>query len=160
MPRLWPVALAPPDGALFVLLAPTVKDRLERFLLIDPGALEAGGVLLGFRRDPHIEVLQATLPSPYDVRGRYRFVRQSRSHQMEATSAWQASGRTVDYVGEWHTHPEAHPSPSAIDRAELIRRSIEHRREPLIELIIGTDSLWSGMVIAGRCVPLIPLNAQ
>lgn len=160
MPRLWPVVLAPPGTALYILIAPSVRDRVESFLHSDAGLLEAGGILLGFRRDPHLEVLDATLPSEHDVRRRYQFIRRSRSHQLQATKAWRESGRTMDYLGEWHTHPESHPRPSTIDRSELLRRSIEHRRESLVELIIGTQALWSGMVVAGRYVPLITINAQ
>lgn len=158
MPRLWPTVLTPPDRAQYVLIAPAVRERLEDFLRTDAGTLEAGGILLGFRRDPHLELLDATLPSPRDVRRRYHFVRRCRSHQTAATQAWRVSGRRVDYLGEWHTHPQAHPLPSLIDRSELIRRSIEHRREPIVELIIGTEALWSGMVIAGRYVPLVPTS--
>jgi integrative and conjugative element protein (TIGR02256 family) len=144
---------------LYVILAPSVVQRLEAFLSADNGELESGGVLLGFRRDPHLEVLDATLPGARDLRRPHQFVRRCASHQSNATRAWKTSGKSIDYLGEWHTHPEADPVPSIIDRREMIRRSKEHRQESLVELIVGTHGLWSGIVLAGRYTPLAATGA-
>jgi integrative and conjugative element protein (TIGR02256 family) len=154
MPRLWPLALTPPDGEMLVLVAPAVQRCLEGFFEADSCFLEAGGLLMGLRRDPHLELLLATLPTRRDLRTRTHFVRRCPSHQAAATRAWNKSGKIMDYVGEWHTHPERWPRPSVIDRAELLRRSGEHRGEHLVELILGTQGIWAALARNGCYVPL------
>jgi integrative and conjugative element protein (TIGR02256 family) len=149
MPRVWPVALTNETGDRLVIVGAGVVSQLETFLARDGGGLEAGGILLGLRRDPHLEIVEATLPSETDVRARYRFLRRSSTHQAAATRAWKSSRQVMDYVGEWHTHPEPHPSPSGVDRSELLRRSREHRGESLVELILGWEGVYVGMVWGG-----------
>jgi integrative and conjugative element protein (TIGR02256 family) len=51
----------------------------------------------------------------------------------------------VDYLGEWHTHPEVLPSPSSLDISEwqLICR---RKATPMVFMIVGMDgSLWAGV---------------
>jgi integrative and conjugative element protein (TIGR02256 family) len=132
-----------------------VAPRIESFMAADAGKCEAGGILLGLRRDPHLEIVDATLPARGDVRQSHRFIRRSRSHQLAATRAWRQSGQLVDYLGEWHSHPEPHPSPSAIDESEMLRRSREHRSEALVELIVGYEGIWVALADQPFYVPLI-----
>jgi integrative and conjugative element protein (TIGR02256 family) len=121
--------------------------------------MEAGGVLLGLRRDPHIEVVSATLPSEGDERRRYRFCRASKGHQRAASRAWKDSGKLIDYVGEWHTHPEDWPSPSRLDRIELLRRAQEHR-DSLVELIVGWRETFGAIADDGRYLRLKWIDAR
>lgn len=158
MPRVWPSALTTGPGDRYVLIALTLVARIEPFLARDSACLEAGGILLGLRRDPHIEVLDGTLPSRRDVRTRYGFTRQCASHQRAASKAWQESGEFMDYVGEWHTHPESAPRPSGIDRAELLRGSAAHHNEPLIELIVGFHGVYAGLAQGGSYVDLLQVT--
>ena len=154
MPRLWPSALVTSDGERFVLIGRHVVRRLERFLAQDKGTSEAGGVLLGFRRGAHLEVLSATLPSSQDGRTRFSFVRRGESHQRVTTRTWKRSGCLVDYLGEWHSHPQEFPTPSGIDRREMIRRSCAHREEMLLELIVGECGVYAAVVDQGRYAAL------
>jgi len=154
MSRVWPVVLTPANGAFFVLVSTKARERIERFLRSDPGLFEAGGILLGLRRDPHIEVTDATLPSANDIRRHYGFVRRCAKHQASATAAWRRSDHLVDYVGEWHTHPETRPTPSRTDRIELLRRGTEHKSEALLELIVGTEAVWAGIAAHEKYEPL------
>jgi len=149
MPRVPSGALTTVSGDRFILIAESVATQISEFLARDGDALEAGGVLLGLRRDPHIEIVSATFPSVGDVRRRYRFSRASDWHQLAAIRAWEDSGNLIDYVGEWHTHPEDWPSPSRIDRVELLRRAQEHR-EPLVELIVGCKETFGAMADDGQ----------
>lgn len=76
---------------------------------------EDGGILIGSYRGPHLEISSFTRSGPGDERRRYSFVRQDAAHQTTATKAWQESGKTITFVGEWHTHPHGPPEPSWID---------------------------------------------
>jgi len=130
----------------FVLVSDAVIRCIDTFMQGDGGEREAGGLLLGLRRDPHIEIVEATLPAAGDLRESHHFHRRDPSHQQAATRAWRKSGRIIDYVGEWHSHPEDRPKPSRLDRDEMLRRSEEHRGEALVELIVGWSELYAGLV--------------
>ena len=126
-----------------LLIEPQILLRLMTFRQIDPSAPEAGGILLGYRRGHHIHVSDLTVPTKRDVQRRFTFFRHATDHQRVATRRWTQSGETMDYVGEWHTHPEDDPSPSSVD--------LQHWREiasaasrPMVFLIVGRYSNWCG----------------
>lgn len=102
-------------GARLVTLTDEVTRQIQRFTEPPESNLEAGGILLGSYRGPHIEIVQCTTPMRRDARTRFGFVRRDPGHQRAADSAWRASGRTINFVGEWHSHPEDHPRPSNVD---------------------------------------------
>ena len=107
---------------------------------------EAGGILLGFRRDPHIHVVDATVPGSGDKALRTRFWRSAKSHQRIARERWLSSGHTLDYVGEWHTHPQLSPSPSVIDIGEWKKISTLRGEEQMLFLILGMEQdNWLGI---------------
>ena len=57
----------------------------------------------------------ATVPGLDDVSTRTTFHRQLEPAQTIVDASWKLSGGTVNYLGEWHTHPEPIPWPSGID---------------------------------------------
>lgn len=114
------------------LLLPYVQDSYEK--------PEAGGLLIGYRRGPHIEVVLATSPMARDIRRRGYFFRKDPGHQKAAHTAWSQSEGLLDHVGEWHTHPEPHPTPSLLDRMEWARLSLRRRKTPMLGLILGTST--------------------
>lgn len=99
---------------------PAVVETMQRYLQATPDTPESGGVLLGRHiiGTQNIVVDQVTTPLPGDCQSRVRFFRARRQHQVRIDQAWQESGRTCTYLGEWHTHPEPHPVPSVIDWLE------------------------------------------
>lgn len=106
---------------------------------------ESGGILLGLRRDDHLHVTGLTTPYPDDKRSRTSFQRKDKAHQARALLAWRDSGGVVDYIGEWHTHPERQPSPSPIDRREW-NSICMFQHKPMVFLIAGTLAhLWLGV---------------
>lgn len=105
---------------------------------------EAGGILLGFRRNSHLHVTIATLPQPTDRRQRYSFERAPLHHQQLALHHWRASQMTMDYLGEWHTHPESNPSPSSLDMSEW-KKICKVQTRPMVFVILG----WSGDIWLG-----------
>lgn len=123
-----------------VLTSDDVDETMHRFVPIEP-FLEAGGLLIGEYRGPHVEVVKCTTPFAGDFRSRSRFVRQDPRHQSIATAEWTASGGTLNYVGEWHTHPELHPTPSHIDRRSWVDKIRSRTPLPLVFLIAGAASV-------------------
>ena len=116
---------------------------MRRYRQIATSAPEAGGVLLGARRGPHFEIVEATAPQKVDLRTRFSFVRTGNVHRKLARRQWKKSGQKHGYLGEWHTHPEFSPTPSLVDRLGW-QALFKQIRQPLIHLILGTAEarLW------------------
>jgi integrative and conjugative element protein (TIGR02256 family) len=142
---LTPLVLTRPDDDGFVLIEEKALQVLARHRQLHQDAPESGGILLGYRRGNHLHVTEATAPLVSDQASRTRFFRSAAPHQQAALARWRESGGTMDYLGEWHTHPEHHPTPSTIDKRGWIR-ICGKRRIPMLFVIAGTqDHLWIGL---------------
>ncbi|MVW84814.1 hypothetical protein EI969_02420 [Pseudomonas sp. PB101] len=108
---------------------------------------EAGGILLGYRKGPYLHVVQVTVPQLTDQRRRYRFDRAAHHHQQIALEQWRVSEMTMDYLGEWHTHPEINPSPSGMDINEWTKIT-KRQTKPMVFMILGlTGTIWLGLSV-------------
>ena len=76
---------------------------------------ERGGIILGEVSKSSIIIKKASIPTQFDKSNRFKFIRNKKSAQIFTDYEFYNSGGTVIYIGEWHTHPENHPSPSSID---------------------------------------------
>lgn len=125
-----------------LIIQPAVISVFSRYAQHDGRAPEAGGILLGYVRGHHLEVVQATEPTKFDTRMRFFFQRLAIWHAKIAQSRWEGSSGLVRYLGEWHTHPEVIPNPSPLDLEEW--RSLANVRRdmrPSLGIIVGTESL-------------------
>ena len=131
------------DGQL--LIESSVLQRAFSFRQARSVDCETGGILLGFRRGPHLHVCDLTVPQRGDLRRRYGFQRNDGQHQAIAIARWKDSAHCMDYLGEWHTHPELDPSPSSLDKSEW-KKIAEHANQPMVFLIAGTEyDFWLGV---------------
>jgi integrative and conjugative element protein (TIGR02256 family) len=128
----------------FVLIEDSVWSIVQPYAQISKNASEAGGILLGYRRGKHLHIASATKPQNDDVRERFRFLRQDKQHEVLARKAWNESGGTLDYIGEWHTHPESSPVPSPIDQREW-KKILTRQQAGMAFMIIGTHRCWFGV---------------
>lgn len=111
---------------------------------------EAGGVLIGrfIKNSKHIVVDEISVPMAGDVRSRAFFKRGVKKHQKVIDNAWERSNGTLNYLGEWHTHPENYPSPSSIDlsswKSKLTNDTFSSRY--LYFIIVGIEEIgvWEG----------------
>jgi integrative and conjugative element protein (TIGR02256 family) len=111
---------------------------------------ESGGILMGYRRGEHLHVTHATPPQATDRRKRFQFNRSSQPHQMIALERWKESGGTIDYLGEWHTHPQATPAPSMMDHREW-RKIYRGRALQMLFAVMGwKGDLWLGLSTADK----------
>lgn len=126
-------------------------------------AMEGGGVLLGrmILSCDDVVIDDVTTPSSADKRRRFFFWRSPRPAQRRVVEAWRESDHTVNYLGEWHTHPEEAPHPSSRDRSDWLRILGRARFEQdyLFFLIVGTEQIraWEGSREAGQISLLLPL---
>ncbi|WP_418514581.1 Mov34/MPN/PAD-1 family protein [Deinococcus sp. RM] len=111
---------------------------------------EAGGMLIGHHPVDSQDIVldRLTTPQPEDRRSRCRFHRDQAAHQQLLDLHWMASGGKRTYVGEWHTHPEARPSPSGLDLRSWRKalRGTAFQGPGLLFIIVGTEtaSIWFG----------------
>lgn len=148
------------DRSTLISLSQQVLEVFRRHAQIRPGDVEAGGVLLGRVRGPHIEVIEATQPTRWDLRLPFFFQRSPRQHRTVAQSRWLQSGGEVGYIGEWHTHPEDNPTPSTTDVREwsALARQRGHG-SALLTAIVGRQTLYLELIgHAGTRRPLEPVS--
>ncbi len=124
----------------YVLFNSLALELLHKFKQY-AGQNEAGGILLGCYRDPHIEVVSVTPPGPGDIRRPLSFIRKCASHKREAYKQWNQSGKLITYIGEWHTHPQMIPQPSHTDYRNWLKYLSSC---DTILCIQGIEELWVG----------------
>jgi integrative and conjugative element protein (TIGR02256 family) len=137
-------------GLRLVEICETVVATIDRHSRPSAQYREAGGILVGSYRGIHLKVTNCTTPLPSDRRSRILFDRLDAGHQHFALERWKASRRVLTFVGEWHTHPEARPTPSSIDRRTWTRVAAGNRAGPTFFLIRGHDGWWAGLSESNR----------
>lgn len=103
------------DSSPYVLVPRSLVSRFDDLVTSTSRSPEIGGVIIGRHRGPHLELICITDPGPADLSRPRSFLKQDPSHESHARDAWQASGGTDTYVGEWHSHPLGMPNPSDVD---------------------------------------------
>ncbi|MNE32261.1 hypothetical protein D3C80_1258640 [compost metagenome] len=81
--------------------------------------LETGGVLLGWRKGPDRVVAAVVGPGPLALHGRHMFLPDHAWQLTQIDQAFASTGGDLDYLGDWHTHPDGAAELSALDRTTL-----------------------------------------
>lgn len=105
---------------------------------------EAGGQLFARVREADWEIVTATGPRAKDRRSRFSFWPHRESEQDEIFAHHELG---LDYIGDWHTHPQDVPTPSPNDLssiADVVRRSTHHFPGFLL-IIVGRKSFPEGL---------------
>jgi integrative and conjugative element protein (TIGR02256 family) len=91
------------------------RAAIRQLAQLSEDGLETGGILLGRGPSDHglIDVIEAGDPGPRARREPTTFLRDLDHARKLADAAWERS--RAAWIGEWHTHPEARPEPSACD---------------------------------------------
>lgn len=149
------------DRKKLVVLAPAVLIVFRKYQQRFSWQPESGGILLGLRRGKHLEVLFATEPGPNDRRSTFSFFREADGHAQAAQQAWLLGERRVDYLGEWHTHPQRVPIPSALDREEWRKLVMQRPRlSAVLTIVVGTEELHLELVDPLRQQALKPVSCE
>lgn len=148
----------PSGGLLTIGSVPLLS--LDAYRQVRESMAEAGGILLGRLIDSSQDVVvdEAAPPHAEDRKSRFSFFRRKRPAQERVNRAWTSSSGTLVYLGEWHTHPEDDPQPSAHDLAQWKRILCEVvcGHDPLFFLIVGRVRIrcWEGSRSTGALVQL------
>lgn len=130
-----------------MIIDENVKQNIAKVQSEHDFRKETGGILIGLY-DPQREALRITDMSfayPSDNCGRLHFSRKSTGHQEFADDLWVKSGYKKAYLGEWHTHNQASPVPSVIDRNTWKRISRQNNNfDQCFFLIVGREhfAIW------------------
>lgn len=130
------------SGELVVLREEAVKQLIQ-YRQVFSSSKEAAGVLIGERRGKHLVVYDISIPGSKDKRSRFRVIRRSTSHKQKVDKCFKESGGRLQYLGEWHTHPEETPQPSGIDISGW--STIDTSQKKMAFVIVGTTDIWCGV---------------
>ena len=140
------------SGILWVpaAAAAAVTEEADRW-----APLETGGMLLGYwsaTRDAAV-VEFVVGPGPEATHRAGGFVPDHHYQDQELGRLYRAAGRNLDYLGDWHTHPEG---PAALSHTDLatLRRIAQHAAarapRPIMLLLAGGEpwhmAAWMGEV--------------
>ncbi|WP_414053787.1 Mov34/MPN/PAD-1 family protein [Macrococcus equi] len=105
---------------------------------------ENGGILLGVINNKSKNVyIQDFHKINIEIKNRKYFIRNTEKAQKIIDEAWRASEGYVNYIGEWHTHPEMSALPSRVDCKTLIDLTREKKSKLFpftIMIIIGENN--------------------
>ncbi|TYQ74004.1 Mov34/MPN/PAD-1 family protein, partial [Enterococcus faecium] len=104
---------------------------------------EAGGVLHGKRlKNGSIIITDITTPQIGDIQKRLLFKKNREIHQQLSNEKWIESNKFSIALGEWHTHPEAVPTPSNVDKKSWrLNVSKQHDDRVYVFIIVGFSDL-------------------
>lgn len=108
---------------------------------------EAGGQLFATFDGPDVTVRKVTGPRRTDRRGR-RHYEPDRAAENAEIKKMHTDG--LHFIGDWHTHPEGRPKPSALDiesLGECVRRS-SHQLKAFFLIVVGRNAPPEGFHIS------------
>ncbi len=142
----------------FVIVSTDVINKISEYRQINGTKNESGGILLGYRREPHIEIVSFTTPSDEDIQSPIAFIRKEKSHQIDSDNKWLKSNKQIDYVGEWHTHPQTTAIPSIIDKTNWGKKFAGQKDKKMIGIILGMKNDWYGEICSKPISKLIRID--
>ena len=136
---------------------------MHQYRQLNPKSREQGGTLFGVMRaeenelvsienPPCIELRGVTEPCGSDHATRTQFIRKCNHHLVVMQKA-SVIDKSLVYLGEWHTHPQAHPSPSNMDLSSW-RKAFKNK--VAVVAIIGQVSDWWGLWMGDDVCNLSP----
>lgn len=124
------------------------EDALDGMLIEarDKFPFETGGVLLGY--STHFTArIEATIgPGPLAIHDRTSFTPDRDWQYLQIDDAFVGAGQTIQYLGDWHSHPSGPTSPSATDRELLRSTSLDPASQcerPLMVILGRDDEIWA-----------------
>lgn len=96
--------------------------------------VETGGAMLGFKdlADNSFHVTVIIDGGPKAIRERYSFKCDLDYSNMMIDKLISNSDGNLQYIGEWHSHPQIEPYPSSVDLDSLYNMANSHTEEVLM----------------------------
>lgn len=136
-----PISYICKDGKR-LYISTELNQELCSFRQITSESVESAGLLIGcYLQNGDVLVDKITIPKPSDIRTRTSFRLDAKLHQIEVDSAYEESDHLLGYIGTWHTHPQAKPVPSNIDKTDWREHEIENPDRPLFFIVVGLQKV-------------------
>lgn len=135
-----------------------------RYRQITSSSPESGGIMVGRILEENLNPIIDDISEPMeeDLQTRNRFIRRAESHQQYYNVKWNESGGRCYYLGEWHTHPEMIPTPSAVDTNNWKRIVLSNNQDIdyLLFVIVGIECLavWQAERLCKKKVKIYPVG--
>lgn len=99
---------------------------------------ETGGILLGASHGTVVQVAEVIGPGPKAVHMRYNFTPDSDWQAEQVAAAW-SRNPSIEYLGDWHTHPGGSTQMSRLDTetAELISKAPRARQPAPVMVVLA-----------------------
>jgi integrative and conjugative element protein (TIGR02256 family) len=123
-------------------------------------AKETGGQLFARFTPESLDVTVATITKGKSRRTRFGFYPDRTAERADVISLF---SQGLHYLGDWHTHPQDLPTPSATDERELRDIFINSRHELpfMLLVVVGTAPLPAGIYIgAVTSTSVLPLASN
>lgn len=122
-----------------LVIADSVLRHFRMHRQTKPWHCEAGGQLFAVVSPLELYICEATGPRPTDKRTRFGYKPDRKAEQIEIR---ERHTRALQYVGDWHTHPEAIPHPSRTDYSSMSDcfRKSKHSLNAFLLAIVGNSS--------------------
>ncbi len=136
-------------GLFSITLSENVRNIFCHFRQINSVSLEAGGIILGqVSPDGHeINIKRVSIPSQYDKRYRFGFLRKKDwAQQVIEYEHFNSCGRNT-YLGEWHTHPVEKAKPSIQDLKMISNQYTKNELQvdKLLLIIVAKKEIFIGI---------------
>ena len=134
-------------GGPALIIAETALVTMTQFQQIAERDKEAGGQLFAIFEGSDTVIVEATPPKVLDWRTRRKFRPNRILQRREIRCRYK---RGLHFVGDWHTHPEPIPRPSAADvrnMQECFNKSL-HDLAAFVMIILGTNPVPTGITVA------------
>ncbi|MEQ1864442.1 MAG: Mov34/MPN/PAD-1 family protein [Micropepsaceae bacterium] len=130
-----------------LVFSSAVLEHFDRYRQVRWWQREAGGQLFARIALPEITIEEATGPRRSDRRTRHSYEPNRTAEQKEIAGR---HARGLHFVGDWHTHAEAVPTPSVRDTTsmrELVANS-RHLLNGFVLVIVGTSAVPNGLFVS------------
>lgn len=107
---------------------------------------ETGGQLFGRFNADHILIELATVTKGRSRRTRFGFWPDRKAEQADIDALYLQG---LHYLGDWHTHPEAEPTPSSTDIGKIagVYRESRHELQVMFMVIVGLADFPAGIFV-------------
>lgn len=127
------------------------KELLQYHHLI--GKPERGGVLLGeLYPQKNFALIKHIVEAPSKQKGFASYEMDVSFVQKRINTLWEQSGKTITYLGDWHSHPEKRPIPSVRDYITFSQNYFKSKIDQnfLVYIVTGFQDkghvpLWIGI---------------
>jgi integrative and conjugative element protein (TIGR02256 family) len=136
-----------------ILIEDIVVKNMRSYQQSEKGLPEACGILMGEKRGINQEYLilkHISTPQPSDIRQPYYYRRQANGHQEILNHYHKLSNGAIQYMGEWHTHPQKIAKPSLTDYMAWLQTCNFFTNTVLVFYIVGNEQDWIGIQINER----------